>query len=438
MSELPQLSLFPTTAQVKDNHLFIGGCDTTELAAQHGTPLYIFDEVTLRQQCASFRQEFGQRHPDCLVIYASKAFLNRALASILHAEGLGLDVVSAGEMAIARSVNFPPSRVYFHGNNKTAQELQMALEWGIGRVVVDNFYELTLLQKLAQKTGQRQDILLRLCPGVDPHTHRFTTTGVADSKFGFSLPDGQAEKAVAQALAPSQLNLVGLHCHLGSPIFETEPYEQAIALLLEFAAGMKQRHGFTMKELSPGGGFAIQYLVEHPAPPIADYAQAIVNALHQGCQRLGLELPRLVIEPGRSIVGRAGVALYRTGASKEIPGVRKYVSLDGGMADNIRPALYEAKYEAVLANRVSGENREVVSLAGKYCESGDVLIKDIELPRLSPGDLIAVPASGAYCLAMASNYNCALKPAIILVREGKARLIRRRESFEDLMKNDVV
>ena len=437
MSELPELRLFPITARVKDNHLFLGGCDTTEMATQYGTPLYIFDEATLRQQCAGFRQEFGQRHSDSLVIYASKAFLNRALASILHEEGLGLDVVSGGEMAIARSVNFPPGRVYFHGNNKTAEELQMALEWGIGRVVVDNFHEMTLLQKLAEERKQRQDIMLRLCPGVDPHTHRFTTTGMVDSKFGFSLPDGQAEKAVAQALASSQLNLVGLHCHLGSPIFETQPYAQAIALVLEFAARMKQGHGFTLKELSPGGGFAIQYLIEHPAPPIADYAQTIVNALHQGCQRLGLELPRLVLEPGRAIVGRAGVALYRTGACKEIPGLHKYVSLDGGMADNIRPALYEAKYEAVLANRVSGGDREVVNLAGKYCESGDVLIKDIELPRLSPGDLIAVPASGAYCLAMASNYNCALKPAIVLVKEGKARLIRRRETFEDLMKTDV-
>ena len=438
MSELPQLRLFPTTAQVKDNRLFIGGCDTTELAAQHGTPLYIFDELTLRQQCSGFRREFGQRHPDCLVIYASKAFINRSLASILHEEGLGLDVVSGGEMAIARSVNFPPGRVYFHGNNKQVQELRVALEWGIGRVVVDNFHELTLLQKMAEDQRQRQDVMLRLCPGVDPHTHRFTTTGVADSKFGFSLPDGQAEKAVVQVLASSQLNLVGLHCHLGSPIFDTQPYEQAIALVLEFAARMKQRHGFTMREFSPGGGFAIQYLVESPAPAIADYAQAIVNALHQGCKRLGLELPRLVLEPGRSIVGRAGVAIYRTGASKEIPGVRKYVSLDGGMADNIRPALYEAKYEAMLANRVNGENMEVVSLSGKYCESGDILIRDIELPRLSPGELIAIPASGAYCLSMASNYNCALKPAIVLVKEGKARLIRRRESFEDLMKNDMV
>jgi diaminopimelate decarboxylase len=252
------------------------------------------------------------------------------------------------------------------------------------------------------------------------------------------MPDGQAEKAVIQAMASSNLNLVGLHSHLGSPIFETQPYEEAVTMLLEFAARMKKQHGFVMREFSPGGGFAVQYLVERPAPAIADYAQAIVSALQVGCKRLGLELPRLVLEPGRSIVGRAGVALYRTGASKEIPGVRKYVSLDGGMADNIRPALYEAKYEAVLANRIIAGNKEVVSLAGKFCESGDILIRDIELPRLSQGDIIAIPASGAYCLSMASNYNCALKPAIVLVKDGKANLIRRRESFEDLMRNDVV
>ncbi len=438
MPEIPQLKLFPTTAQVNDNRLFIGGCDTAELAAHYNTPLYIFDEHTLRQQCSGFRREFGQRHADSLVIYASKAFLNQALASILHEEGLGLDVVSGGEMSIARAVNFPQGLVYFHGNNKQPQELRMALEWGIGRIMVDNFYEMTLLQKMAEDQKRRQDIMLRLNPGVDPHTHRFTTTGISDSKFGFSMPDGQAEKAVEQALASPNLNLIGLHCHLGSPIFETQPYEQAIGLVLEFAARMKQQHSFIMREFSPGGGFAVQYLVEKPAPPIADYAQSIVDALHQSSKRLGLEVPRLVLEPGRSIVGRAGVALYRTGASKEIPGVRKYVSVDGGMADNIRPALYEAKYEAVLANRVNAGNKEVVSLSGKYCESGDILIKDIELPRLSPGDLIALPASGAYCLSMASNYNCALKPAIVLVNDGKSKLIRRRESFEDLMRNDII
>lgn len=438
MPETPRLVLFPETALVNaENHLVLGGCDCTALAAQYGTPLYLFDEVTLRRQCARFRTEFSRRYANTLIIYACKAYINPALARLFLEEGLGLDVVSGGEMAVAQVANFTPEKVFFHGNNKGAAELAEALAWGVGRVVVDNFHELALLQSLAEKAGKVQSILLRLSPGVDPHTHAHTTTGILDSKFGFPLVTGQAEQALVQALKSAYLRLTGLHVHLGSPIFELGPYQKAIELTLEFAAQMKKKHGWVMEDFSPGGGFAIQYVQESPPPLVADYAEAIVSALLSGCEAHGLNLPRLIIEPGRALVGRAGVALYTVGAAKDIPGLRKYVSLDGGMADNIRPAIYGSRYEALVANRVVADRQEKVTLAGKFCESGDILIRDIELPVLRAGDLVAIPASGAYCLSMASNYNASLKPPILLVKEGKARLIRRRETYEDLMRCDL-
>jgi len=432
-----RLSLLPFTAKVNNrSHLVIGGCDTVELAAEFGTPLYVFDEFTLRHRCAELKAEFTQRYANSLVIYACKAFINKALAIIFKEEGLGLDVVSAGELSIARSVDFPLDSVYFHGNDKSAEELKLALEWGIGRIVVDNLHELKMLDEIAKAKGTRPDILLRISPGVDPHTHRYTITGSIDSKFGFPMVQG--EEAVAQALAASHLNLVGLHFHIGSGIFEVEPYQQAIDIILGFAAKVKQKNGFEMRELNVGGGFAIQYVLASPAPPIATYAQAIVSRLTSQCQKLGLALPRLVVEPGRSIVGQAGVALYRAGVVKDIPGVRCYVSVDGGMADNVRPALYGAKYEAVVANRMAGNKAKKVTIAGKFCESGDILITDIALPPIAAGDIIAVADCGAYCLPLGSNYNASLKPAIVLVKEGKARLIRRRETLDDLIRCDLV
>jgi len=431
------LDVFPETASVAPSgHLVIGGCDAVELARRFGTPLYVFDEQTLRGMCRAFVGEFGRRHPQSQVLYASKAYINPALARIFQEEDLGLDVVSAGEMAIARAAGFPLERVYFHGNNKGPEELKLALEWGIGRVVVDNFHELDLLDRLAREVGKVQDVLVRVSPGVDPHTHAHTTTGILDSKFGMSIQTGQAEEAVARARKAKGLRLMGLHYHLGSPIFELEPYTQGMSVVLEFAAAMRERHGLDMRELSPGGGFAVQYTRQAP-PAVGQYAEVIVNALRQGCDAHNLPLPRLVLEPGRAIVGRAGVALYTVGARKEIPGVRTYVSVDGGMGDNIRPAIYGSEYEALVANKAKAAPAEKVSIAGKYCESGDILIKDIVLPSLEPGDVLAVPASGAYCLSMASNYNASLKPPIVLVKDGEARLIRRRETFDDLLRCDV-
>jgi diaminopimelate decarboxylase len=436
---LPELPLFPLSAAVNNQgHLSLGGCDITDLVEGFGTPLYVLDEFTIRHKCRQFTTEFSRHYRDTLVIYAAKAFLNRALAVIINQEGLGLDVVSGGELSIARSVDFPLSKVYFHGNNKTPEELELALSWNVGRVVVDNFYELELLNRLAGEKGMSQDILLRITPGVDPHTHKYTTTGTLDSKFGFPLATGQAEKALAQAASASHLNLVGLHFHLGSSIFELEPYRLAIELVLRFAQGLTKKHNLTLGEFSVGGGFAVQYSLESKPPDVAEYAQAIGDSLNNLVPRLGLAPPRLIIEPGRGIIAQAGVALYKAGAIKEIPGIRKYVCIDGGMSDNIRPALYGARYEAVAANKASETEREVVTIAGKLCESGDILVRDARLAPVSPGDIIAMPVCGAYSIPQWSNYNAMPRPAIIMVNEGRARLVRRRETYQDLMSLDML
>jgi diaminopimelate decarboxylase len=428
----------PVTAEVNAaNHLAIGGCDCVDLAQEFGTPLYVFDEATLRSRCRNYQEAFGRRHDDVRVLYAGKAFIHPALLAIFEEEGLGLDVVSGGELYVAHESGFPLEKVYFHGNNKSAQELAMALDWGVGRVVVDNFHELALLNRLAVERGRVAEILLRLSPGVDPHTHAYITTGIVESKFGFPIVTGQAEEALTQALALPGLRPVGLHAHIGSQIFELGPYRETVCILLAFAAAMAARRGFQMAEFSPGGGWAIRYTQADEPPGVEEIAEAVVGTLCGEAARLRLPLPKLIVEPGRSIVGPAGVALYRVGARKEIPGRRTYVFVDGGMADNVRPALYGARYEAVAANRVNDAVTETVTIAGKHCDAGDVLIDEIALPPMAAGDVLAVPACGAYCLSLASNYNLALRPAVVMVQDGRARLIRRRESYEDLLRNDV-
>jgi diaminopimelate decarboxylase len=438
-SKAPKLALFPLTTKVsKQGHLCIGGCDVVDLAEEFGTPLYLFDESTLCHKCREFKDEFGKHYPDILVIYASKAVLNKALALIFKEEGLGLDVVSGGELSIAHSVDFPLDKVYFHGNNKTPEELNLALDWGVGRIVVDNFYELELLNRLAGERGISQNILLRLTPGVDPHTHQYTTTGTIESKFGFPIDTGQAEEAVNQALSASNLNLSGLHFHLGSPVPEVQPYELTIEIILRFAREMGRKFGFNLSEFDIGGGFAVPYTLDSKVPTIADYARPVTDKLNGLILELGLSRPRLIIEPGRAIVGQAGVALYKVGAIKEITGIKKYVCVDGGISDNIRQALYGAKYEALVANKALEAERDMVTIAGKLCESGDILVKDINLAPAHPGDIIAIPVCGAYSIPMASNYNAMPKPAIVMVKEGRARLIRRRETYQDMMNLDLI
>ncbi len=436
---LPKLSLFPITKRVnRHGHLCIGGCDCVDLAQEFGTPLYVFDEDTIRAKCREFCKEFTSRYTDTLVIYASKAFLNLALANIIKEEGLGLDVVSGGELTVAQSVGFPREKIYFHGNNKTEAELTQALGYGIGCIVLDNFHEIELLESLARENSIKQKVMLRLTPDVDPHTHQYTTTGVLDSKFGFPLATGQAEAAVKRVSSASNLIFEGIHFHLGSPIAETSPYQVAIDTVLHFASKMSEKYGVQLRQFSPGGGFAVRYTVDSHIPTIAEYAEAITSTLIKLISELGLARPKLIVEPGRAIIAQAGVALYRVGTIKEISGVRNYVCVDGGMGDNIRPALYGAKYEALVANRVGEAESVNVAIAGKYCESGDILIRDLTLPPVSTGDVIAIPVSGAYSIPMSSNYNLVPRPAIVLVKEGRARLIRRREDYQHLMSLDVI
>lgn len=433
-----KLQVFPLTAEVGDSgHLYIGGCDCIELVKEFGTPLYIFDEYTLRSKCKEFRTEFGKRYSNTLVAYASKAFLNRAIAGIIKDEGLGLDAVSGGELSIAGSMDFPSERVFFHGNNKTPDELNLALELKTGRVVVDSFHEMELLGTLAQKKGIRQKILLRITPGIDAHTHKKTTTGILDSKFGFPMATGQAASAIEKALSNPGLELMGIHFHLGSPLTETSPYELAIEATLRFVKDMQKTGDFHLHEFSTGGGFAVQYTVDSPTLSVAAYAEAIINRLKDVLHSLEMDEPRLIIEPGRAIVSQAGIALYTVGAIKEIPGVRTYVCVDGGMGDNIRPAFYESRYEAIVANKIGEKETFEVTVAGKYCESGDILARDIKIAPVVAGDIIAMPVCGAYSIPMSSNYNMVPRPAIILVNDKKARIIRNRESYDDLMRLDI-
>lgn len=439
LSALPYAHVLPRTAAISPaGRVSVGGCDLRDLATEFGTPLYVFDEGDFRATCREFRAEFEGRWPGTRVAYAAKAFICRGLARILVEEGIGMDVVSSGELALARTSGLAAQALYFHGNNKLPAELAEAIAApGIGRIVVDNFYELDTLERLAGEAGVTQAVLLRVSPNVDPHTHAKTTTGVLDSKFGFAIATGDAERAVKLAMEATHLDLRGLHVHLGSPIFEVEPFEEAGAVIAGFAAQMGDTCGFELREYSPGGGFALAYNRDQRAPPIAEYAERIATSLRGSLGEHRLPQPALHIEPGRALVGRAMVAVYTVGARKEIPGVRTYVSVDGGMADNIRPAIYGSRYEALPIDRPLAPPEETVTIAGKYCESGDILIKDVAVPRFAPGELVGLPASGAYNLAMASNYNLATRPPVVAVREGRARVLVRRETFEDLMARDA-
>ncbi len=438
MTEIPNRELLPMTAALNAaGRLTVGGCDVVSLAETYGTPLYIYDEHTIRSMCRAFVGGFESEYPDSHVSYSSKAFASPALAKILEEEGVGMDVVTGGELAIARAADFPPAEINFHGNNKGRVELEEALDYGIELVTVDSMYEIDLLDELARKKGVTQQVLLRVSPSIDGHTHLLTSTGVLDQKFGFPIETGQAEEAVRHALARANLDVVGIHFHLGSPIFELEPYTQAIPYVLDFVSKMRD-HGLEQRIFSPGGGFAIGYVSDTPPPEISEYAAAISASVREACDRFGLDEPRLILEPGRAIVGRAGVAVYSVGGTKDIPGVRKYVSVDGGMGDNIRPALYGAGYSIVKANAPGEPPAGNVTIAGKYCESGDLLVKDAPLPPLETGDVVAVAASGAYCLSMASNYNMSLRPAVVFVSDGEARLIRRRETYDDLLSSSIL
>ncbi|MDE3077379.1 MAG: diaminopimelate decarboxylase, partial [Chloroflexota bacterium] len=342
------------------------------------------------------------------------------------------------EMAVAQRARFPMERVHFHGNNKLPEELAMAVDLGVGRIVIDNFTDIGLLDEIARARRAVAEVLVRVAPGIEAHTHEYLRTGSTYSKFGLPIVTGQAKQAVERVMAAKHLNLAGFHGHVGSQIFDLLPFEENVAALLDFGAQMQEQCGFDLLEISPGGGLGIEYTEADDPPSIDDVAATITGVARNMAAKRRIDLPTLILEPGRSLVGQAGMTLYTAGSIKEIPNVRKYVAVDGGMADNIRPALYQARYTAIVANKASQAPSELVTLAGKYCESGDILITDVHLPPIESGDVIAVPATGAYCASMASNYNLALKPAIVAVKDGQARLIRRRESYEDLMACEVL
>jgi diaminopimelate decarboxylase len=417
----------------------IGGCSANDLTREFGTPLYVYDEATLRGQARRLRDAFAEAYPNSRIVYAGKALLSPAVVAILHEEGIGLDVVSGGELYAGLAAGVPTSRMTFHGNNKGIDELREAIAAGVGLIAIDNLPEIGIVSRLAVEAGATVDCLLRLNPGIDTHTHDKIRTGHLDSKFGLPIATGDAERAVGAVVAAPGLRLRGYHAHVGSQLFDSAAYSMAVETLLTFAAEMRDRHGVEPEVISPGGGFGIAYEADQEAAPVERWAAETAAVVRDGCARFGLPEPELVIEPGRALVGRAGVALYTVGTIKHIPGVRTFVSVDGGMADNIRPTLYGAAYHVELASRVDDAGEvAAVTIAGKYCESGDILIDRATLPPLVAGDLLALPATGAYCLAMASNYNLAPRPAVVMVSQGVARLIRRRESYADLLRNDLL
>jgi len=384
-----------------------------------------------------FKETFEKLGVTSQVAYASKAFSSIAMIQLINEEGLSLDVVSAGELYTAMKADFDPERIHFHGNNKSRDEMEMALEYGIGCFVVDNFYELDLLTEICREKQKKTKILLRVTPGIEAHTHDYILTGQEDSKFGFDLQNGQAEKALKHALEKSELIVLGLHCHIGSQIFETTGFIKAAEKMIAKLAEWKRDFQFSSTVLNLGGGFGIRYTKDDtPIAPSA-YVEDIIGHVKKLMEEQSLEMPEIWIEPGRSLVGDAGTTLYTVGSSKEVPDIRKYLAVDGGMSDNIRPALYDARYEAVIANRPSAELDEMVSIAGKCCESGDMLIWDLPIAKAVPGDILAVFCTGAYGYAMANNYNRIAKPAVVFVENGESKLVIKRETFQDLVRHDL-
>ncbi len=426
------------TMRINDKgHLEIGGCDTVELIKEFGSPLYVMDEESIRSTCRDYYSSFTAKH-NAQVIYASKAFLSTAMCRIIEEEGLGLDVVSGGELYTALQAGFPVENIYFHGNNKTPDEIELALRVGIGRFVVDNFNELCLLNGLAGEQGVKAKILFRVTPGIEAHTHEYIRTGQIDSKFGLVMINGQAMEAIQEALTMANVEVQGIHCHIGSQIFELESYQHAVQVMMDFVADIARKTGLVIKELNLGGGFGIYYHGADNPAKIADYAEIVLNTVDEEANKLGLPVPKVIVEPGRSIVGTAGTTLYTVGSVKHIHGVRTYVAVDGGMTDNPRQALYQAKYEAQLANKAKQPGKELVSIAGKCCESGDMLIWDILLPKVETGDILAVSCTGAYNYSMSSNYNRICRPAAVLVNQGKGEVIVRRETYQDIVRNDLL
>lgn len=429
--------LYGTQTINEKGHLTIGGTDSVDLVKEYGTPLYVYDIQLFRERAKAFQKTFEEAGIGCQVAYASKAFSSIAIYQVAAEEGLSLDVVSAGELYTAIKAGFPKEKIHFHGNNKSREELRMAFEESIGCIVVDNFHEIGLLIELSERLQQPMNILLRVTPGIEAHTHDYITTGQEDSKFGFDLMNGQADRAFHKVYQHRFLNLLGLHCHIGSQIFDTEAFRLAAEKLAGKMAEWKTQSGYTCPVLNLGGGFGIRYTEEDEPLEPSVYVRKMIETVKETAEALAFPIPEIWIEPGRSLIGDAGTTLYTIGSMKEVPGTRKYAAVDGGMSDNIRPALYGAKYSSILANKANEPAEEPYTIAGKCCESGDKLIEDAKLPKAEAGDILGVFCTGAYGYSMASNYNRIARPAVVFAENGEHQLAVRRESLDDLIKQDL-
>ncbi|MBP2056903.1 diaminopimelate decarboxylase [Lactobacillus colini] len=417
-------------------HLMIANLDTLELAKEFGTPLVVYDVERIRNQIRSFKKVFEEEKVNYAVSYASKAFSTIAMYQVCNQEGAYTDVVSAGELYTALQAGFPMERVSFHGNNKSRQELEMAVDHHVGKIMVDNFYEIELLSQILEQKDSHIDVMLRITPGISAHTHEYDQTGQVDSKFGFDLESGQADQALKEVLANPRMNMLGLHAHIGSQIFELNGFQMAAKKLMEVAAHWRDKFNYESRVINVGGGFGIRYVASDQPLKAEDFVRTIIQTIKQESQKYNLSLPKIEIEPGRSIAGPAGYNLYTIGSRKEVKGLKPYITVDGGMGDNIRPALYQAEYEAVLAKDPQAQSIETVRIAGKYCESGDILISDQALPKSEPGDILVMLDTGAYGYSMASNYNRNPRPAVVFCENGQAKLVVERESLTDLVHLD--
>lgn len=432
------------TQRVNDRgHLEIGGCDTVELARRFGTPLYVVDETLIRENCRRYRAAFEKRYPgESEVSYAGKAFLVQAMARLIDEEGLALDVASGGELYTALSAGFPAERILLHGNNKSDDEIKMGVRSGVGRFVVDNFFELRRLNTIAGELGVVQPILIRVTPGIDPHTHRRIRTGQEDTKFGINISEGAALEAVVEALSLPNVRLLGIHCHIGSQLLDAHSHEEAVEVMVEFLAAIRDKAKVELPELNIGGGLGVRYLEEHKPPTYEEFAEQVCSVVVDALRQRGLALPRLLQEPGRALVAEAGTTLYTLGPVKKVntveePGYRYYVSVDGGMSDNPRPQLYDAVYSAMVANRAGQPRDKVMTVAGKHCET-DILIWNVNIGDTDIGDILAVQTTGAYNHAMASNYNRLTRSTVVFVRDGEADVVYEREILDDLIKQDRI
>lgn len=422
----------------EEGHLEIGGCDTVDLAEQFGTPLYVMDENLIRRICRDYKDSFAMYYQGKgTPVYASKAFCCKEMCRIIKSEGLDLEIVSGGELYTALAAGFDPAHIHFNGNNKTCDEIRYALEQNVGHILVDNIEELHMIQKYGEVMNRITPVSLRIKPGIDAHTHQFIRTGQIDSKFGFALETGEAMQAVKETLTLPNLQLRGVQCHIGSQIFDITPFEEAARVMLHFMDDVRKETGYTIELLDLGGGFGIRYTDADEPVPYRDYMQRVSKVVHDTCRELSLPVPYIYIEPGRSVVGEAGLTLYTVGSVKEIPGVRNYVSVDGGMTDNPRYILYQSSYDVLLANHADKAPDYTATIAGRCCESGDLIQENVKMVKPKAGDLVAVLATGAYNYSMASNYNRVNRPPVVMVRGGSPRVVIRRESYEDLVRNDL-